>query len=545
MNESDWERHRDDVALARYAVIAPLVNRVLGGAERTLVRAEILKSVHQFPGGHSQRISCRCLERWFNYYKYGHLNTDGEVVSEPGILALRPIARNDKGKPRAIEIGLVDRAVELRREEPSRTTSAIIELLQTAARAAGQAELSICEATLAYHLRQRRATKKDLQKEGRVYPRYEHERRNASWQADWSQGIRLPDPHNPNKTRLCHLHAVLDDHSRYVVHAEFYFRQNLPYLEDCFRKSILHGGVCSILYVDNGKVYHSRSLQLIAARLSTQLVFATPYAPEGKGKIERWFGTVKKSFYPEAERAGIQTLEELNQFLWAWIKDVYHAREHSSTEETPQARWDAGAGQVRYPDPAQLVDLFLWEATRQVDKSGCIKLSGNLYSVAEHLVGQEVTIRYDPFDLSRIRLYEGGRFTDTLEPQTLVNRTLRKATPRKPENKAPLSSSIEYRRKLADDFCDRVQDVQKHVRGPRGSCLTQAEFRALLGELLERQLTSAEIGSSEEFFRRNAPLTENQVKSAMQKAIASKSSSLHIRYYLEAVRVARLDERTS
>ena len=297
--------------------------------------------------------------------------------------------------------------------------------------------------------------------------------------------------------------------------------------------------------MDNGKVYHSRSLQLVAARLGSQLVFATPYAPEGKGKIERWFGTVKKSFYPEAERAGIQTLEELNQFLWAWVKDVYHAREHSSTKETPKARWDAGAGQVRYPDPAQLVDLFLWEATRQVDKSGCIKLSGNLYSVAEHLVGQEVTVRYDPFDLSRVRLYEGGRFTDTLEPQTLVNRTLRKATPRKPEKKAPLSSSTEYRKKLADDFCDGVQDVQKQVRGSRGSCLTLAEFRALLGDLLSRPLTPAESSSSGDFFLRNAPLSENQVKSAMQKAIASKSSSLHIRYYLEAVKATRLDERTS
>jgi len=263
MNESDWERYADDLALARYAVIAPLVSRVMGSKERTLVRAEILRSVHQFPGGHSQRVSCRGLERWFAHFKFGHTNTDGEVVSEPGIMALRPMPRNDRGKPRKLKAVLLDRAVELRREEPSRTTLAIIELLKTAARAAGQAEPNICEATLAYNLRQRKATKKDFQKAGRAYPRYEHARRNASWQADWSQGLRLPDPQNPNKTRLCHIHAILDDHSRYVVHAEFYFRQNLPYLEDCFRKSILHGGICSMLYVDNGKVYHSRSLQLI------------------------------------------------------------------------------------------------------------------------------------------------------------------------------------------------------------------------------------------------------------------------------------------
>lgn len=545
MNQSDWVVYSDDVALARYAVISPLVSRVLDSKERTLVRADILKSVHVFPDGQSRRVSLRCLERWFQFYMFGHTNTDGEVVTEPGIEALRPMPRNDRGKPRKLEAALVDRAVELRREEPSRTTSAIIELLKTAALAAGQAQPEICEATLAYHLRQRKATKKDIKKEGRAYPRYEHAQRNSSWQADWSQGIRLPDPQNPSKTRLCHVHAILDDHSRYVVHAEFYFRQNLPYLEDCFRKAILHGGICSILYVDNGKVYHSRALKLIAARLATQLVFATPYAPEGKGKIERWFGTLKKSFYPEAQRANIQTLEELNQFLWAWMKDVYHAREHFGTKETPQTRWEAGADQVRYPEPAQLVDLFLWEAKRQVDKSGCIKLSGNLYSVAEHLVGQDVTIRFDPFDLSRIRLYEGGQFTGTLEPQTLVSRTLRKSSRKRPGKETPLASSTDYRRKLTDDYRDQAQEIQKQVRGPRGSCLTKSEFLTLLEELLGRQLTPTETNSTEEFFLRNAPLAEDQVRSVLQKAIASKSAALHMRYYLGAIKAARLDERAS
>lgn len=545
MSPTEWEVYADDVALARYAVISPLVSRVLESKERTLVRGDILRSVHVFPDGQSRRVSCRCLERWFQYYMFGHTNTDGEVVTEPGIEALRPIPRNDRGKPRRIEPALVDRAVELRREEPSRTTSAIIQLLKAAALAAGQAQPEICEATLAYHLRQRKATKKDIKKEGRAYPRYEHDHRNSSWQADWSQGIRLPDPQNPSKTRLCHIHAVLDDHSRYVVHAEFYFRQNLPYLEDCFRKAVLHGGVSSILYVDNGKVYHSRTLKLIAARLATQLVFATPYAPEGKGKIERWFGTLKKSFYPEAQRAGIKTLEELNQFLWAWIKGVYHSRVHSETKETPQARWEAGASLVRYPEPAQLVDLFLWETRRQVDKSGCIKLSGNLYSVAEHLVGQEVTLRFDPFDLSRIRLYEGGRFTETLEPLTLVSRTLRKSTRKRPETDAPLASSTEYRKKLAEDYRDQAQEVQRQVRGPRGSCLTRGEFLAILEEMLGRQLTPMEAVSSGEFFLRNAPLAETQVRKALQKAIAAKHAALHMRYYLGAIKAARTDERTS
>ena len=289
MNSENWERQADDLALARYSVISPLISRQLTGKEKILARAEILKAVHLFPDGRTRKVSCRSLERWFQWYVDGHINDDGEVVTEPGIEALRPIPRDDKGKPRKLEPAFVERAIELRREEQARTTSTLIELLKTEAIKAGRPEPSICEATLAYHLRQRKATKKDLKKEGKVFRRYQHLRRNCSWQADFSQGIRIPDPENPTKTRLCHLHAVEDDYSRYIVHAEFYFRQNLPCLEDCIRKAILHGGVCERWYIDNGAVYQSRELKWIAARLGSELIFATPYCPEGKGKIERCY----------------------------------------------------------------------------------------------------------------------------------------------------------------------------------------------------------------------------------------------------------------
>ena len=542
MKMDDWERRADDLALARYSVISPLVSRVLTGKERILARAEILKTVHLFPEGRESRVSCRNFERWFQWFLQGHVNEDGEVVTEPGILALRPLRRGDLGVPRKLGPELVERAIALRREEPDRNTAALIELLKAEAGEAGQLEPNICEATLAYHLRQRGATKKDLKKEGRAYPRYEHPRRNSSYQADFSQGIRISDPQIPSKTRLTHLHAILDDHSRYIVHGEFYFRQNLPCLEDCFRKAIIHGGICERLYIDNGKVYQSRQLKLITARLGTQLIFATPYCPEGKGKIERWFKTLKDAFYPEANRADIKTLAELNQFFWGWLERVYHTREHSQTKETPKARWEAGIAQVRYPEPAQMVDLFLWEVKRQVDKSGCIQLGGNLYSVAEHLVGQEVTVRFDPFDLARVRLYEAGRFTETLEPQTLVSRTYRKAH-RKEIDKSALPSSSNYRKRLSKEVSEQAQEVQKLARGSRGSCLTQAEFLTVVSTTLgaDREFTHAESNLANDFFLRNAPLAENTVRSALRKAIEAKSNALHLRYYLEAIRAGRME----
>lgn len=547
MSYPNWERHADDVALARYSVISPLVCRQLGKAEHMETKAQILAAVHLFPDGKTRQVSRRALERWCWWYAHGHSNEDGEVVTEPGIEALRPLPRLDKGVPRTLDDALVERAIFLRREDPARNTSTLIDLLKAEAAKEGRLLPEVREATLAYHLRQRKATKKDLKREGRAFRRYEQPRRNATWQADWTRGFLISDPSSPNRPRLCHLHAVLDDYSRYIVHAEFYFHQNLPCTEDCFRKAIVHGGICEKIYWDNGAVYHSRQVRLITARLGTEVIFATPYCPQGKGKIERWFLTLKNGFYPEAQRAGIQSLAELNEFFWGWLERCYQTKVHSETEQTPLARWEAGQGGVRYPEPARLVDLFLWEEKRRVDKSGCIQLAGNAYPVAEHLVGREVMVRFDPFDMTRVRLYEGDQCSQVLEPQTLVSQTFRKATPRPKKDDARRESSATYRDHVAQEFRQRVKDTVGQTRGRSSQpFLSQAEFFALLQENLgARQLTAAEGKWVEDFYLRNAPLMEAVVRGALHRALEDKGANRHIRYYLDRVQAARLEEKSA
>lgn len=181
------------------------------------------------------------------------------------------------------------------------------------------------------------------------------------------------------------------------------------------------------------------------------------------------------------------------------------------------------------------MDLFLWEEERLVDKSGCIHLGGNAYPVAEHLVGRQVTVRFDPFDLSRLRLYENGHFSYVLEPQTLVSRTYRKALPKEKKGQAPLDSSAAYRDQLSRSFRDRADRTQQHARG-QGSCLSQPEFLRLLQEALNGgQFSAAEGKWVVDFFARNAPLGARLVQAALQQAVEAKGTSLHIRYYLGSI----------
>ena len=224
----------------------------------------------------------------------------------------------------------------------------------------------------------------------------------------------------------------------------------------------------------------------------------------------------------------------------------YQCRVHSETNRSPKDLWAAGASGVRFPEPARLVDLFLWEEKRKVDKAGCIKVGGNLYPVAEHLVGHEVSVRFDPFDMSRVRLYQKDQFVEVLEPQTLVNRTFCKAVPRKKEKPSPLDSSKTYRKQVSEAHRERVRETVRRARGPKSPCLSQPEFLALLRDnLVDRVFTDTEIRSSEDFFLRNAPLTEELVRVAVQRGVEAKGGARHIRYYLNAVQTARLDGRAS
>lgn len=144
---------------------------------------------------------------------------------------------------------------------------------------------------------------------------------------------------------------------------------------------------------------------------------STPHRPQGRGKIERWFRSVRDQFLVEvtdsspaevAERGLTPAagLLELNALLTAWVESVYHHQVHSETKQGPLARWDAGwqaAGHGPVMAAADaLTGAFLWSAQRTVTKTATVSLHGNIYQVPAVLVGQRVELVFSPFDLEHI-----------------------------------------------------------------------------------------------------------------------------------------------
>ncbi len=542
MNKNNQQRRvlAEDVAWSRYAIVSSLLCREWTPEEYSAEINRLASGLHRFPDG-MRRVSRRSIRRWCHYFRNGR-----PPENKPGFEALFPQARSDLGQTRNLDPAIIERAIELREEAPTRKTSRLIDLIVSEAKRNNEAPPVVSESTLNYHLRARGCTRRRLRSKSRVFRRYEHPHRNSCWQADWCHGIWLPHPTKPGKQRQCFLHGFIDDRTRYIPHAEFYFRQNLPCLGDCLRKAVLKGGVPDMTYVDNGASYQARQFKLMAARLETNLVFATAFCPEGKGKIERWIQTVQGEFFEEAQHSGAQNLAELNTFLWGWLDGVYHSRKHSSTGRSPRELWLAEAGRARVIEPEKLVDVFLWEEERKVDKSGTFQLDGNRYPVPEHLVREKVQIRFDPFDLEKVRVYHSGVFVEVVSPEKLESRTYSKAIPRRHDKKAPLESSTAFRKQVSGDYQKQLKQTLAGLPDEsslQGFLSEQGLYKLLKSSLSRQELRVPEKNLAFEFFQRYAPISKAVAERALMTIVSEKGNRLHLRSYLRKMKEAIASQR--
>ena len=403
------ESWRTVVALFRYTTILPLLrhNRDTDGSKKD-IRTAIAARPHTIPHSPRTTISVPTLRRWEKAYRQG------------GFDALRPKPRADRGQSRTLSDETLQRAEALKRELPTRSARTIVDMLKRD-QASPAAATSLAARTLRRHLAQRGLTRARLTAHSTAFRRFQHSHFGDLWQSDAMDGPSLPDPAKPAAQRQTFLFAFIDDYSRLVPHAQFYWNEQTPRLEDCLKRAISRYGCPRAIYADQGQVYRSSQLDTACATLGIQRILAQPYSPQAKGKIERFFGFVQSAFIPElALSTSVHTLDDLNQSLLAWIEVVYHRKVHSETGQTPLERHRADdTPSVRPVDPLTLRDAFLFRATRRVDKTAHIAFQGNRYTVPGYLARQTVELRYDPFDLANVEVWLNNQRLAQAQPTHL------------------------------------------------------------------------------------------------------------------------------
>jgi transposase InsO family protein len=376
---ADAER-RKQVALFRYGVIADLIH--LKPGERGLYAKFREKAAHdwEIPGTLRRTVQAETIRGWLSDYRKG------------GFDALVPKVRCDIGSGRAIPQELIDRLCETKEQHSDYSVTLVInEVMKSAALPEGV----VLAPSTVHRLLSRAGLMQKTPGEPTTKDRrrFAYEKAGELWMSDVMHG---PTVTVAGKQRKTYLIALIDDATRMIPYAAFALSENASTFLGVLEQGIRRRGLPKRLYVDNGSAFRSQHLGLVCAKLGITLIHARPYQPQGKGKMERWFRTVRLQLLPTLQPEDRSGLEAINRRLWAWVEGEYHRSPHRGLDgATPADAWATCSDEVRLPS-TDIADHFLFEQKRRVHADRTVSLDSVAYEVDAMLVGETVVLRYDP-----------------------------------------------------------------------------------------------------------------------------------------------------
>lgn len=382
MNDPETDRAQA-IALFRYGLIAELVHLPPGTKGLAKQLAERAARDYSIPGSTRTRVAAETLRDWLKAYRRG------------GFAALVPKPRADRGQARALPAAVVEALLAAKEANPRLSVQLVIREARQSPDVPAELPLppSTVHRLLARHGLMARSQEDPGERDRR---RFAFAQAGELWMSDVMHG---PSVAVEGRTRRkTYLLAFLDDATRLVPQAAFALSENTATFLPVLRQAIERRGLPQRLYVDNGANYRSQHLALVCAKLSIALIHARPYHPQGKGKIERFFKTLRAQLLTRLSGEDTASLTALNRRLAAWIEGEYHHSPHRGLGGlTPLEQWAQTAAGVRFPEPTlDLGELFLFEAKRKVQKDRTVSLNGVVYEVDAALVGETVTLRFDP-----------------------------------------------------------------------------------------------------------------------------------------------------
>jgi transposase InsO family protein len=410
--------HGEEIAVFRSQVIGQLVHRTLTRGELKAALEELSKQFFRPPGAQTtRRFSVPTLERW--YYRFRN----------DKLLGLRPRPRSDRGHAQVLDPSTREMILAVRREHPSASARLI---LRTLVRNGHVSDGAVSTSTIRRLLQDAGLDRTSLSRNAGVTVRlrWEAERPGALWHGDVCHGPIIGGDGRWVRPRI---HALLDDKSRYVVAIDVQSTECEADMLALFVAAIRRWGRPDALYLDNGSTYSGLALATACARLGTSLLHARPYDPQARGKMERFWRTLREQCLDHLSRD--VTLGELRQRLQLFLAQHYHLAPHEGLfGDTPGLVWEAR--QTHVTSESALADALTTEKTRRVSRDGVVSVDGELFEVRHSfLAGHRVTVRSCLVEgLPRIVevVHDGKRYS--LKP---LDRVANGKTPRPPRTQPP------------------------------------------------------------------------------------------------------------
>lgn len=424
------DNHRRDIALFRYSLIREAADLELSPTERGALVRRLAGREHVGPSGERVTVGRSTLDRWIRLWHAG------------GYDALVPTAR---ARTPQIPPVVIETAERLRREQPARTAAHIVEVLAAE-------DMVVSARTLQRHFVRVGLHRKAPTR--RSFGRFEASTVNEIWTGDAMHGrFLVAGAHKPV------LFAFIDDHSRLITGWKWTLAEDTLRAGNALREGLCRRGVPTGCYLDNGSPFVSAQFGRALAKMGIRLWHSKPGEPAGRGKIERFFRTVRDQFEVELLTNGVTSMAELERLFAGWVEQHYHRQVHSETGQTPIERFDTAAADTPpvLPSSDAVREAFLWSETRLVTKTATVSLHSNRYEVEAALVGRHVELVFDPFDLTRIDVFYEDRPVGAAIAHVIARHTHPAARPEpEPDRHHHEPSGIDYLGMLADQTDDQL-----------------------------------------------------------------------------------------
>jgi putative transposase len=392
------EKTKNAIALKKFSIIGPVLNgQVPNNAEYF---RKVANSPIEMPYYGMRNYSYKTLESWLCDY------------NKRGLEGLVRGCRCDKGKSRKISPELGEEIVSRRKANPRLPITLLYEQMVSDGLIDS---LSISRPTVYRYIEDLSLAgefKSDVENPESL--RFSHEHVGDLWQGDVMYGPYITVGKKKFQT---YLHMFIDDASRYPAYSQFYLSQNFETLRHCFKEAVLRRGIPRLVYTDNGKIYRSQQFEYICASLGCTLLHSQPFVPQGRGKVERMFNTVRMRFLSNLNPNTIKDLDDLNQRFFKWLEDDYKRKAHKGLNGlSPHDVFMSQVSKLKLvTDIERTNENFLLRITRKIQPDATTQIENILYETDSKFSGKRVEIRYEPEWLNDVTkalcIYEDGKKT--------------------------------------------------------------------------------------------------------------------------------------
>jgi len=403
------DTNKKEVALFRFAVLGDLVHARLHRGELRCALAKKSGELWLHPDGTTRTIAAKTIQGWL--YAYRRHGLDG----------LKPKDRRDKGACRAIPDELQPLILDMKREDPGRSAAGIVREL----RGAGlMRKGDFSTSAITRLLKSHGLTGPRIELEVKARHRFVAATCGDLWQGDACHGPKLFDPASGREVRV-KIFGLLDDKSRLVTYlrAGFHERQ-----EDFLRvllEAVLRRGLPRAILLDNHGSFTGVDVRHACAELGIRLKYARPRDGASKGKIERFWRTLRSQLLDRLDMSKIATLDDLNVRLMTWVHGEYNVAPHSGlSSRTPLSVFEDDLGEVRFIDDVQVIgESFLGTADRVARNDSTCTFRGKTYEVPPALRGSKIVLHYRLLRPDVVWIEDGGDRVVLREVDAVANAT--------------------------------------------------------------------------------------------------------------------------